>query len=222
MQLAEETKNPTRNVPLALVLAISTTTVLYVAVAIAAVSVLGWETLGASKSPLADVVDARVGWSASAAMSIIALFSTANTVLILMMSASRILYGMAEDGALPEQLAWVHPTRQSPWAATVAIALAAAFITVLFREIGTVANLTNFALFVTFVFINLSVIALRFREPDVPRPFRVPLSVAGVPLVPLAGAGSALLMIGGVGWKVVVAGLLLLAVGTGVQLLRGR
>jgi APA family basic amino acid/polyamine antiporter len=81
VQLAEETREPTRNIPRALLLSIAITTVLYVLVAIAAVSVVGWEELGSSDSPLADVAAVALGRRAFVGLSIIALFSTANTVL---------------------------------------------------------------------------------------------------------------------------------------------
>jgi APA family basic amino acid/polyamine antiporter len=192
VQLAEESRNPTRDLPRALVLSIIITTVLYVLVAFAALAVLGAEKLGASDSPLADVVDAAIGWEASAAIAIIALFSTANTVLVLLLSCSRLLWGMAEDGALPGVIARVGERRQTPWLATVAVTAAAAGILAFEQKIEVVANLTNIALFVAFLVINASVIALRFKEPDVERPFRLPLSVAKVPLLPLLGIASVL------------------------------
>ena len=110
VQLSEETRDATKNIPRAILYSIAITTVLYVLVALCAVSVLGWERLGASESPLADVVAESLGRRAFFGLSVIALFSTANTVLILLMSASRLLYGMAEDGKVPKFLAAVHQT----------------------------------------------------------------------------------------------------------------
>lgn len=197
VQLAEETHDPTRNVPRALILSILITTVLYVAVALAAISVLGAEALAASKAPLADVAALALGGRAFSLMAGIALLSTANTVLILLMSAARLLYGMAEDGSLPRRLAAVHPGRSTPIVATATVTCVAAAIVLAFDDIEAVASLTNVTLLLTFVVINGAVIALRRLEPDTPRPWRIPGALAGVPVVPVLGAASALVMLAG-------------------------
>ena len=194
VQLAEETREPTRNIPRALVISIAATTVLYVLVAITAVSVVGWQQLGASESPLADVAGAKLGNGLSVGIAVIALFSTANTVLVLMLSESRLLYGAAQDGALPAVLARVHRTRHTPWVATLTTAGVAALFLSSLGRIEVVATVGNFALFVTFVFINGAVIVLRLREPDTPRPFRIAGSLGRVPVLPVLGVLSALAM----------------------------
>jgi APA family basic amino acid/polyamine antiporter len=159
--------------------------VIYVAVALCAISVLGWQKLGASKSPLADVAAVALGHRAFFVLSIIALFSTANTVLILLMSAARLLYGMAEDGSLPRKLAKIHPSLHSPYAATLVVAAVAILMIVTLRNITIVANVTNFSLLSTFVIINAAVVVLRYREPNVDRPFKVPGRLGRLPLIPV-------------------------------------
>jgi APA family basic amino acid/polyamine antiporter len=192
---------------LAVLLSIAITTVLYVLVAIAAVSVVGWERLGSSESPLADVVAVTLGQRAFVGLSIIALFSTGNTVLILIMSASRLLYGMAEDGTMPIRLAAIHQTRQSPYAATLAVACISILIIVGLQRIAIVANVTNFALLAAFLIINASVVALRYREPNTHRPFKVPLSIGRLPLVPVFGVISSLFLLSYVGVNAILIGL---------------
>lgn len=213
VQLAEETHDATRNIPRALLLSIAITTVLYVLVAIAAVSVMGWEQLGSSESPLADVAAVALGRRAFVGLSIIALFSTANTVLILIMSAARLLYGMAEDGKMPQCLAAIHETRQSPYMATLAIAAVSVAIIVALKNIAVVANLTNFALLAAFVLINVVVVVLRYREPNTHRPFRVPISVGKLPLIPLFGIVTSLVMLAYVGLTAILMGVSLCVVG---------
>jgi len=206
VQLAEETRDAPRNIPRALLLSIVITTLLYVVVALCAISVVGWERLGASKSPLADVAAMALGREAFFILSVIALFSTGNTVLILLMSGSRLLYGMAEDGSLPRTFAKLHHSRNSPYTATCAVAAMAIVLIVSLRNITDIANLTNFSLLTTFVIINASVIMLRYREPDAQRPFRVPVSLGKLPLIPLLGILSSLAMLLFVGWKAVCIG----------------
>lgn len=213
VQLSEETKNPTRNIPLAVLLSIGITTVLYVVVALSAVSVLGWRELGSSESPLADVVAKSFGRGAFFALSVIALFSTANTVLILIMSSARLLYGMAQDGSLPRGLARVHRRRQTPHIATLTTALLAIGVVLGFETIDVAANLTNFALLTTFALINAATITLRFKQPETPRPFRIPGSIGRLPIFPLLGVVTALLMLAYVGLLAAVVGAVLAAAG---------
>lgn len=213
VQLSEETRDATRNIPRAVLLSIAITTVLYVLVAISAVSVLGWERLGSSASPLADVAAVALGHRAFLGLSIIALFSTANTVLILIMSTARLLYGMAEDGKMPKFLSAVHRTRRSPYAATIAVAGVSVVMIVALKNIAVVANLTNFTLLAAFAIINLAAVVLRYREPTTHRPFRIPGSIGRVPLIPLCGMITSLFMLSYVGLTAIFIGLCLCVLG---------
>jgi APA family basic amino acid/polyamine antiporter len=217
VQLAEETRDPARTLPRALLLSIAISTLLYVLVAVAAISVIGWEALGESDSPLADVAEQAVGSKSGFAIALIALFSTFNTVLVLIMSASRLLWGVAEDGALPASLARVLPERRSPWIATLLVALVAVAVIFVFERIETVAEITNFALFVTFLLVNGAVIVLRIREPDTERPFRIPGSLAGIPLIPVLGILSVLALMSQTGLRTAVIGVSLVISGVLVQ-----
>lgn len=220
VQLAEETRDPTRNLPTAVLLSIAITTVLYVLVAICAVSVVSWEQLGKSEAPLADVAAVALGHKAFLGLSVIALFSTANTVLILLMSAARLLYGMSEDGKMPKILATIHQTRQSPYVATIAVAALSVVIIITLKNISVVANLTNFTLLTAFIIINLAVVVLRYREPDTPRPFQVPGRVGRLPLIPIFGILSSLFMLSYVGMTSIVFGLGLAVAGCVLYFLR--
>lgn len=220
VQLAEETRDARKNIPRAVLLSLVITTALYVIVALCAISVLGWQKLGTSKSPLADVAEFALGHKAFLVLSVIALFSTANTVLIMLMSAARLLYGMAEDGSLPRTLARIHTTRQSPYVATGAVAALAIAMIVTLRNIAVVANLTNFSLLATFVIINGAVVVLRYREPDAHRPFRIPGSVGKLPVIPFLGVLSSVAMLPFVGWTAILVGTALATVGLFLYLAR--
>lgn len=221
VQLAEETEDPAHTVPRVVLLSIGIATVLYVLVAVAAVSVLGADALGASDAPLAAVAESAIGGRAGAAISIIALFSTGNTVLIMLLSASRLLYGMGEDGALPRLFGQVAERSGAPVVATATVAVASMAVAVAVQDIGTVASLTNFALFLTFLLINMAAIALRFREPHLPRPFRLPGSIARVPVISVLGMVSVMALMSRTGWTAVGLGCAVLAAGIVVRLAMG-
>lgn len=191
--LAEETRDPTRTVPRALLFALGLSTALYVAVAVAAVSVLGAEALAASPRPLADVMAHVMGARGATAVAAIAIVTTTNTTLLVMTAAARVVYGMARAGALPPAFARVHRGSGTPVRASIATAVLAAGFTQL-GEFGVIAAVTDFAVYVVFLAVNATVIVLRRTRPALARPFAAPLSVAGVPVLPILGLGSVALM----------------------------
>jgi amino acid transporter len=217
--LSEEAKDAPRTVPAALLLSIAITTALYIAVAIAAVSVLGWESLSGSEAPLATVAEEALGDNASNVLSVIALFSTFNTMLLLLVAASRLMYGMGTTGTLPSFLGRVQPRLQTPDAA-IALSLAIGAGIALLGDLGLVAQSANFAIFLGFIAVNCSLITLRFTQPDIERPFRLRPSVGKVPIIPVLALGAILFMMSNleleamaIGFGVVIAGAIATTVG---------
>ncbi|MBM3303726.1 MAG: amino acid permease [Candidatus Aenigmarchaeota archaeon] len=220
-RLSEETKNPTRNVPRALIIAIIISTVIYMLVAISAVSILGYDALGHSKAPMADVADKALGPGAHTLLSVIALFATSNTVLLILLATSRMLYGMASAGSLPKKIGWVHPRRRTPWLA-IMIICAVSVALLAFRDISFVAGVTDFAVFLTFVIINFSLIKLRYSPSFrlIPKAgFRVPLSIGRMPVLPLLGAALSLVMIYWLGADIIIIGIVAALAGLVVNLM---
>ena len=194
VKLSEETKNPTKTIPRAVILSIIITSILYVLVAVSAVSVIGWENLSSSKAPLADVAKAAFGSTAFLILGLIALASTANTVLMALLVTSRTIYGMSEEKSLPKKLSIVHSKRRTPWLAILlTLVFAAAFA--LIRNLEFVANLSNIFIFLTFAIINLSVIVLRYKKPNASRKFRVPLNIGKFPVLIFLGIIVSLFML---------------------------
>ncbi|MGC9515280.1 APC family permease, partial [Methanocrinis sp.] len=194
VKLSEETREPERNVPLALILALAVTIILYMLVAVSVVSVVSWETLAASQAPFSEVAAEALGSDAFVVISAIALFATANTVLLMLLAASRIAYGMAESSSMPALLARVHPKRRTPWVAILVVMLLS-MVFVFSGDIAFAASANDFILFATFVVINASLIYLRHKDPDRPRPFRVPLRIGWVPVLPVLGILSCIFLI---------------------------
>jgi APA family basic amino acid/polyamine antiporter len=194
VKLSEETVNAERVIPKSLLIALGITILLYMLVAVAAVSVAGWEGLAGSNAPFAVIAGEALGEGAFFVFTVIALFATANTALLMLLASSRIMYGMARSRSLPAPFGIVHPKTQTPWVAVAGAALCS----LLFLSLGNirdVALVANFTLYVTFIVINAAVIVLRVRMPDSPRPFRLPLSPGGIPLLPLLGIATCLLFL---------------------------
>jgi basic amino acid/polyamine antiporter, APA family len=191
--LAEETRDPTRTVPRALLLALGLSTLLFIAVAVAAVSVLGADTLAASPRPLADVMAHVLGDRGATVVAAIAVMTTTNTTLLVVTAASRVMYGMAKAGAMPRLFAFVHQRRRTPIRAIVAVALVAGTFA-LFGDFAVVAAVTDFAVYVVFLAVNAAVIILRRTRPELPRPFAVAGTVGGIAVLPVLGLGSVAFM----------------------------
>lgn len=184
--VAEEIRNPKKVLPRAIILAITITAIIYILVSVSAVRVLGWQELGSSVAPLADVIKKALGQEWGFGLLIIALFATTNTVLIMLVSGSRILYGISFDKALPAIFSSIHQKRKTPWAAVIVIGvLSAGFVFV--GDIGTVANISVFAIIMVFVTVNLSLIWLRYKSPDAERQFRTPINIGKFPVLAALG-----------------------------------
>lgn len=189
--LAEETKKPAKHLPLAILVSLGLTTIMYVVVAVAVVGLVEPEELASSDSPLSTAAEAASPALATA-MGWIALFSTANTALITLVVASRLVYGMADSGQAPAALARTLPKRKSPWAAAILIGGAAAAMLPLGNVaiVGSVSSLTTLLIFAA---VAGSLIAIRVRRPEVKASFRAPGNVGRVPVVAvltiLAAAG---------------------------------
>ncbi len=212
VNIAEETKNPERVVPKALILSIVITSLFYVAVAFSVVGLASWTELGASPSPLAYAASKALGGSAFDVMSVIALFATANTVLIILVVGSRMIFGVARDGALPQILSTIDPRRRTPW---IAILCMMAFTTlfVLLGDLELIASVTSLGAFVTFALVNSSLIYLRYRRPDAERPFKVSLNIGRFPVIPFLGLTSCILMMTQFDLVVMASGLLFILLG---------
>jgi len=219
--LSEETRAAKRTVPVALLLSIVITTLIYVAVAVAAVSVVGWRALSDSDAPLANVASVALGERASDVLSLIALFSTFNTVLLLLVAASRLAYGMAATGSLPRVAGRVHRRFRTPALAIAGAAVLACSVATV-GDIGFVAESANFAILLGFTAVNISLIILRLRQPALERPFRLPGAVRGVPLLPVMALGAIGFMIANLDAYAILLGLALAAAGSAAAIIQSR
>ena len=192
--ITEETKHATKTIPKAVLLSLLISTIIYVLVALSVVSAVPWQDLAKSAAPLALVAERVFGANAGLALAIIALFSTTNTVLILLIVVSRRFYGISKEQCLPNFLHKVHPKTHTPHYAILATMLLAMLFAST-QNIGAVAFLTNFGIFLIFLAVNLAVIFLRFYQPKAERPFRIPLSIGRFPLLPFLGIISCAYML---------------------------
>ena len=174
LNVAEETRNPERTIPIGVVTAMVLAALLYVAVAITAVSVVPWRELAAAPGPLTEVVHRAAPGIPPAVFAAITIFAVANTALVNYVTASRLIYGMARQRLLPQALGRVHPRSRTPHLAIAALFFVLLLL-VLFGTIGQLASATVLLLLVVFAIVNGALFVLKGRpgEPagrfDVPR-----------------------------------------------------
>ncbi|MFD7504597.1 amino acid permease [Streptomyces sp. NPDC059850] len=186
----EEAKNPQRDLPRAIMLSLVIVTALYCLVAAVAVGALPWKKFEGTEAALAGIMEDVTGqsfWAVVLAAG--AVVAIASVVLTVLYGQTRILFAMSRDGLVPPVFSKIHPGTQVPRANTVIVSL---FCGVLAAAIplGQLADATSIGTLFAFALVNIAVIVLRRRRPDMPRTFRVPLS----PLFPLIGFGLCLWM----------------------------
>jgi len=164
VNVAEEVRNPVRNVPLAILIALGVTTLLYAAVSLTAVLTVAPQQLAASDAPLATVYEQATG-SKPVALSIISIFAVVNGALIQIIMGSRIIYGMSRQGWLPALFGRVWRKTQTPVAATIATA-GTVLVLALWLPLITLAKSTSFLVLVIFSLMNLSLLRIKWRDPN--------------------------------------------------------
>lgn len=185
VNVAEEVTNPRRNMPLAIVIAITTATALYVLVTWSALQVVPAAVLGSSDAPLALVYEVATGES-SYLIAGISLFAVINGALIQIIMGSRICYGLTREGLLPAWLGLLNARTQTPINATILIT-GCILLAALWLPIETLARLTTALLLLVFTLVNLALIRIkRGPQPD-HELFEVGLWVPVLGLVTSAG-----------------------------------
>jgi amino acid transporter len=191
--LAEEVRNPARDLPLALFVSVAVTTALYVSVALAVTRLAPPAEIAASDAPLATAI--LKAWpQAGGLLSAIALFATANTVLIVLIATSRLAFSLARDGEIPGVFARLLPIRRTPWIAALLAFLMAALLLPI-GDISVLAELSSFSALIAFSAVNVVLIVLRYRKPALKRPFRVPFAIGRMPMLPLLAIAATLMLL---------------------------
>lgn len=188
---AEESKNPKRDMPFAILMSLLVTSILYIAVTAVLTGMLPWNQLGTAE-PLATAFSERGLNVAAGVIAFGAVVATTSVLLVFQMGQPRIFYAMARDGLLPGWAATVHKKYRTPHVTTIATGVFVALFAAV-APIEEVIELTNIGTLFAFVIVAAGILVLRYIEPDRPRPFRTPF----VPVVPILAIVSCLwLMLG--------------------------
>lgn len=188
VNIAEEVKDPSRTYPLAIILALGISTLLYILIVLIALESLSQSELQESTAPFSDIYQRLTG-EPPVLISIIGTFAVINGALIQIIMASRILYGMAAKGWLPSVFSQVYVRTKTPVNATLFVGLVTMLFSLSF-DIVALASYTSTLILIVFTLVNLSLIRIKSSVPSPEGVIRIPS------WVPWIGMGLNLLLLG--------------------------
>ena len=187
--MAQETKNPQKNMPIGIIGSLVVCTVLFVLFGYVLTGLANYKEFKDSAAPVAIAIEKTpYAWLLSAIIIAI-LIGYTSVILVDLMGQSRVFFSMSKDGLLPQLFAELHPVFRTPHKSNL---LLGAFISLFagFVPISVVGEMTSIGTLLAFVMVCLGILIMRKKEPDAPRGFRTPW----VPVVPILGIATCLLM----------------------------
>lgn len=209
---AEEIKNPSRNLPLSMIAAVVTPTLLYVLVMFVSTGTLTIDALAASSIPVADVAEQFLGSIGALAMVVGAVLATVSSANASILSAARVNFAMGRDNILTNWLNDVHDRFRTPYRAIVATGVVILALIASPVPIGTLAEVASFSYLVTYALVHVSVMVMRRADPaDYDPAFRIPDVL--YPVVPAVGFAASLAILAQMSALVTLVGLAIVGVG---------
>lgn len=180
--LAEETINPTQTVGQSMVITVGLVTVIYTLLTLASMFVITSTDLSQSVTPLATITERLFGSHGFTLCLILAIVSLMDTLLVSSVSESRYIHGYLSQVSPSFGQADMNPNTRTPYLSIVVLVILTSVVIYMFKNIGVTAVCGDLLIMVIFIVVNLIVIILRYRQPDLPRPFKVPLNWGSLPL----------------------------------------
>jgi APA family basic amino acid/polyamine antiporter len=209
---SEEARDPRRDMPFGIIASLVICTILYILVALVLTGVAPWQEVGTAE-PMLTVLEkaGSGGFMLSAARLFVglgAVIAMSSVLLVFQLGQPRIFFSMARDGLLPPWAAKIHPKYKTPHVTTIITGVVVGLFSAV-MNIDEAVELTNIGTLFAFVLVAIGVIVLRYREPNRPRPFRVP----GSPVTPAIAVVSCLFLMRELPWVTWVRFFVWLAVG---------
>jgi APA family basic amino acid/polyamine antiporter len=212
---AQEAKNPQKDMPIGILASLVICTILYILVSLVLTGIVKYTSLNVP-DPMAVGIDATGLTWLRPFIKLGAIAGLSSVILVMIMAQPRIFYSMARDGLLPPMFKKIHPRFHTPHITTVLTGFVVAVVAGLF-PIGALGHMVSIGTLLAFVIVCLGVLVLRYKEPDLERPFRTP----GMPVVPILGAVFCLYLMYGLPGITWLRLLIWLAIGLAIYFLYG-
>jgi APA family basic amino acid/polyamine antiporter len=215
---AQEAKNPQRDMPIGLLGSLAICTVLYITVSLVLTGIVNYKQLNVS-APIAVAISTlgpSLAWL-EYFIKIGAIAGLSSVILVMLLGQPRIFYTMSKDGLLPPVFSVVHPKFRTPWIAQVLTGAVAMVVAGLF-PIGLLGELVSIGTLLAFAIVCAGVFVLRFTDPEIHRPFRVPAFWLVAPL----GVGSCVFLMSNLPADTWARLIVWMAIGIGIYFFYGR
>jgi len=214
--VAQEVKNPQRDLPIGMIGSLAICTVLYVLFAYVLVGLVPYTELNVA-APVAAAIEKTSFLWLNGLIKLAIIAGLTSAALVFLLGQSRIFFTMSKDGLLPPFFSILHSRFHTPWIANIVLML---FVGVFaaFVPLSFVGHLTSIGALLAFTIVCASVIVLRKTHPDLPRPFKAPF----VPWIPLLGMFTCIALMLSLGWVTWIRLTIWLAIGLCLYFLYGK
>jgi len=189
---AQEAKNPQKDMPIGIIGSLLVATILYVSFSYVMTGLVPYTEFLGDASPAATAFAVTGYHFLNSALIIAILAGYTSVILVMLMGQSRVFYSMSKDGLLPTFFSDIHPRFKTPWKSNLFFLV---FVSILagFVPISDLGHMVSIGTLFAFSLVSLGVIILRYKNPEIPRSFKVP----GVPFVPVIGIGICVFLMAG-------------------------
>jgi len=214
---AQEAKNPQKDMPIGIIGSLLVATILYVSFSYVMTGLVPYTEFLGDASPAATAFAVTGYHFLNSALIIAILAGYTSVILVMLMGQSRVFYSMSKDGLLPTFFSDIHPRFKTPWKSNLFFLV---FVSILagFVPISDLGHMVSIGTLFAFSLVSLGVIILRYKNPEIPRSFKVP----GVPFVPVIGIGICVFLMAGLPLESWERLFIWMAIGIGFYFLYGK
>jgi APA family basic amino acid/polyamine antiporter len=170
---AQESRNPQRDIPRGIIGSLIICTILYILFSFVLTGMLNYKLMKGDATPVATAINLTPYPWLHIVIKLGIIGGFTSVILVMLLGQSRIFYAMSRDGLLPRIFSDIHPKWRTPWRSNLLFMVLVGFFAGFF-PISKLGHMTSIGTLLAFIIVCVGVIALRFTQPNLPRPFRVP------------------------------------------------